>query len=222
MDKLSFAEFARALDLQRASVTMAIKNGKLIPDSEKKLINIKLPQNKIWIDNQIAKGKIFDLNRAFDKNIKTNKKSSIKKNTQIKQKTKLTIEETEADIYISKVQNLEYEKKLEDLRLKKIETRQRQLQVEKLEGTLIPVDAVKSVFLFAVEEFRNAYLQKVNQMASIYVERLGGTETDYKELQKELTQEINDSLRDTKSSLIKGVSNIIQDYQEVRSRGERK
>ena len=83
------------------------------------------------------------------------------------------------------------------------------MQNFKLEGKLIPFDAVQTVFLYSNELSRSTYLQEVNSLANIFVERLGGSHNHFIELQKELTDKVNEIHKLTKESLLSGLDGIV-------------
>ena len=224
MQKLSYAQFAKALGISRASVTMAVKQERIIADSINKLIDPKEPSNRVWIDKQVyERGRIWDVNAIFEEG--NDRKLSDQK-PPAKQKVipeeKIEYVELPLDEHTRKLRELDYDKRKIELRAKNVKLELDEIQIRKLKGDLIPVDAVKSVFIFAIEALRTSYIQEVNAIASIFVERLGADEVHYKELQKEISEKTNQIMKDTKDIMISGLSDAIDSYKETRSRGQRK
>ena len=217
MDKLlKYSQLAKALGVSNASISMAIKNEKLIPEKGKKLINIQLTINKIWIENHPNK---FDINQIFDKKLIKSKEESKKENKQPRELSEFEAYEEKMAIETRKI---DQQQKLASLKKTQYETEKLSLQVKKIEGDLIPFEAVKTVFLYSVETFRSTYLQEVEGLATVFMERLGGDHTHFVELQKELTEKINEIQASVKEGLIQGLKGVVAEYKEVRNRGESK
>ena len=237
---LKRSELARCLGVANASISMAVKNGLLVPNKDKKgTIDIDFPTNKLWIDNQVRSGKTFDLNGLVRKpepapkpKPKKNKPKPVvekiaptgigdelEKDFPLEKPSLDREEEVEKDSDVSGIAarkaKADAERTEEDARIKRI-TRQ------KLEGKLIPVDAAQQIFLFAIETFRNKFIQKSNNVADIYSARLGATHAEYVEVKKELIEEINLIEKEAKEAIIDGLQGQVEEYKEVRSRGEKK
>jgi len=245
---LKYSQLAKALGMGNASVTMAVKNGKLIPEEGKKEINIEHPVNKMWIQNQIVKGKTFDLNRIYqNKNKKSDPGSSGPiENFEIVVEDDIPVKIMDGEIFgdgskktkasqkkgnqsknqgvttLDELRKLELKKKKADLKSTEKKIILDELKIQKLKGQLIPYDAVKTVFIYSAETFKNTYQQEVNGLANIFIERLGGEHKHFIELQKELTEKINEIQLMVQEHLIAGLNGIVSEYQEVRERGEKK
>lgn len=236
---LKYSELARALGISNASVTMAIKNGTLIKNKNEKTINIDATINKLWIEHQIIKGRTFDINRIYIKK-PIIKDISLKKEVIQKTKTKT---KTESKIKNKKKSNTVEELKIleEDgegilVRIRKVELKQKEatlkktgkdillaeLKIQKQQGQLIPFDAAKSVFLYAIESMRNIYLQETRGVANIFVQITGADHNKFIQLQKDLSEKIEDIQKSVKDELIINLDKIVEEYKEVRGRGESK
>jgi hypothetical protein len=207
---LSYAEFARALGIKIAQVSSWIKRGKLIADTVNKKIDYSLPHNKFWIDRQVTAGKKFDLNRTI-KNVKGKRGRPSNKESN-----------EEPTNYQKLLYELDYKRKLADLEARQNANLKERIQIEKLQGLLLPVDAAQDIFLFAIENFRQVFSQELDAFANIFVERLGATDDQYKELQKEIAVKINECFSEAKTNIIEGLTEAIEKYKEVRGRGEKK
>lgn len=240
------AELAAALGMQNASISMALKNGKLIR-GEDKTYDLELPENKEWVNEMIVRGKVFDISKAYEKEnrVKTRKakQEANKKDKEIIQAVK-KIKNKKVAAKIAPVKKVKpkaepeqltiptpaetkddnYYKKKRALELRKVKNQVilDELKIQKIKGLLIPYDAVKTVFLFAAETFRSTYLQEVDALSNVFIKRLGGTHDNFVELQKALQEKINDIQKQVKDDLLQGLSGIQAEYKEVRGRGERK
>lgn len=218
LNHLKYSELAKSLQVNIATVSMAVKRGKLSVGTGK-TIDTDDPVNKSWINNQIEKGKTFDLNRIITK-----------------QKTQpQEVDDTEDDTIIDDILHSDDDPKSKEA-LRKLLLRERKLKVQKLEkenrlkqieidkksGDLIPVYAVRNVFLYSVETFKNKYLQEAKSISTLMVKMMDGTHDDLIRIQKQMTEIINENYSEVKSQLIDGVDGIVEEYKEVRSRGEKK
>lgn len=223
---LKYAQFARCLGVDGAYIRTNVKRGNIIADTEKKLIDAELSENKIWLEGQIANGKTWDLNRMNETNKKVirNKSSqtTVKKVKKESENLQNKSESTKFDDYDLRVRELLYQEKIETLKSKQNQNRLKELEIQKKKGSLVPVDAVKGVFIFSIETLRTLYNQEINAMASIFSERLGAEEKHLKELQKDLNEKTNEIMREAKKLMIEGLESIITEYSEQRGRGESK
>jgi hypothetical protein len=211
-------QLANALDIPQGIIAMAVKRGNLF--KEGKTINIDKEINKLWLERQIAQGKTFNINRIYQKPDKTIIKETYKKEEVNAPSTKKTTEKTPTEK--NGLVELEIRKKELDIdRLQKT-IRLDEIRIHKLEGQLLPYDSTANIFLYAVETFRASFLQEVKSIANIFVQRLGGEQKHFIELQKELSLKIEEIQAQAKEDIISGLEGIVDEYKEVRSRGERK
>lgn len=239
---LKKAQFATCLGVQNAYVIVNIKRGKIKINNEG-MVDLNNPSTKIFIENHIAQGKTFDINRAYQRqetilteikekkpqknvetieNIEEIKEKDIEiqdKSTKFsKKQSKKTLENSESDDYIglpAEKMRLEVEK----LRLhNEIET----LKKQKIEGLLIPVDAIHNIFIWSIDTFHNTYQQECNNLANLYSSIVGVDSGKLSKLIKELHSNLNRIKEEAKNNLLSGIDGIIEEYQEVRGRGERK
>ena len=211
---LSYADFAKAIQVNRASVTMAVKSKTLIPIEGKKQIDPDNPLNKAWIQKQEMKGKEWNVNLIYEKEQPIYARQPIGNITENKSK------KTDRVITTEDIRKIEIKQKIANLKKTEKQIKLDEIKIQKQEGALIPFDAVKTVYLFSIETFRNTFIQETNSLANIFVERLGGEHRHFIELQKELTEKINDITKVAKESLISGAKGIVDEFKEVRGRGE--
>lgn len=262
-------ELAKALDIGNANVSMAVKNGTL-SCAEDKSIDLSKPMNRAWVDKMLAKGKTFDLNRAYNrplgkpgrkkrtettavpvvKQVKVPKpvfkeiqsKQSAPVNREVQPKpTAHVYDETDVEIPEPKtVQVQRYPQtqltkgdkstrddlfvKKQKLEIKKLENTNKKeaLQIAKLEGKLLPVDVVEKIFLWSASDMKKTYEQDVCSLISRLVKNAGGTQDDYISLKKDAMQNISITGETFKENLLTGLENQINEYKEVRGRGERR
>ena len=214
-NKLKYSQLAKALGLTNASISMAVKNEMLIVDLKNKTISIDLPVNKMWIDNQVLKGKTFDLNKIFNKPkpqkpVSPSKTPTSKKPPPVKN-----------EVSISDLQKLEIRKKKAEIKRTESATKLNELRIEKQEGKLIPFDEAEFLLTYIVEKIRNTSIQEIDSISNIYKERFDISHVEYIEIKKDLTDIINGIIKDSVSEMKSGIKGIQEKYQEVRGKGER-
>lgn len=232
--KLQISEFARCLSVQTAYIQMNIKRRKIILTDDR-LIDLQNPVNNFFLESQINKGKKFDLGNIYNNNgtkikppkireIKIDipdkgKELEIKKADPIEVKIKQVKEISKHEKIVTGLAERELQLKVQKL---EIDNDIKLLQKAKIEGSLVPVDAMKNVFLWSIDTFHNSYLQQVNNIANVYVQILGADSSKFSAIIKELSQVLTRIKEDAKTDLLSGIDGIVEEYQEVRGRGERK
>jgi hypothetical protein len=232
---LTYAQFARCLAVTPAIIRVNVKRGNIIADTDSKLIDAGDARNKLWIDGQIAQGKTWDLNR---KNIIVKPGKGSKKKSKAAREYKKPLEKplenkkegipilSESEIkreeFRIKLADLDYQNKIEQLKERQHKNKLNELEIAKKEGALIPFDVVSGFFVKSIETIRTVFSQEMESLANIYVERLGGKEKDLKDIKKELMDRLNFIMIDSKKEMLKGADQIVDEYKEVRGRGEKK
>lgn len=98
-----------------------------------------------------------------------------------------------------------------------------QLQVEKMMGSLMPVDLVDSILRINIQDIFRTFEAGCINLASIYCDILaGGDREKLAEITGKLRQELSRTIERVKTSAAQEIENAVEDYAESRSRGERK
>jgi len=223
---LKYSELAKALGVQNASISMAITNKKLIADTANKTIDIEFYVNKFWIDSQIAKGKTFDINRAYNKSFKAEpakKKDKALEHQNPTQTNNIVTppppqENSQSLIKQNQIAELKLQ---EDLKKVQYSNRLDELKIAKMEGQLIPVDAIKHIFIWASEDFKKTFEQELDTITTIYMQILSGTKEQEIDIKKKLNARLAEIGATMKESLKSGLRNEVNEYADLRSRGER-
>ena len=118
--------------------------------------------------------------------------------------------------------NIFYQKTKWEVQRLKNQDKLNKIQIAKLEGQLIPVDAATEVFLWAAETLKKNYERYVENQIGIYIQILGGEQSQYVDLRKKLLFSLQQAGENAKLHILNGVENIIKEYSEVRNRGEKK
>ena len=224
---LKFSQLAKALGVNNASITMAVKQKTLIATDEK-TIDIANPSNRMWIDRQVAKGRTFNMNMIFEKSQTV---MPFREKEIVESKPEL---ESELEPEQKKGKPKNKEDKLDTLR--DLEIKQKRatllrteksiklddLRIRKQEGLLIPYDEAEFLLIYIVEKIRNTSIQEIDSMTNIYKERFGISHDEYIELKVDLNEIINGIIKESVDELKGGIENIQQIFMENRERGQRK
>ena len=118
--------------------------------------------------------------------------------------------------------NIEIRKKKADLRLIERNAEIKEAQLEKIAGNTIPLDQVMSLMAINYKAIFKSFHSQLKNIASTTVQSLGGTNDDLHTIMKELEQILNHIRDKSKEKAQIDVDRLVEEYSEVRSRGERK
>ena len=208
-------DLAKALNINNAVIYVNIKRGKIHLDSEKK-INIKHPINDAFLQLLASQGKTFDINRVFEKKIKP--EPAVKIPTPVKIEIKNESVQPDPDEKLTWIQ----EKQNEELKKLKLHNEIELLKKQKIEGQLVPVDAIQDLFIWAIDTFHKCYAQEVDSLGNVYVQILGADHASFTKITKQLNQTLNKLKQDAKENILAGIDGVVDEYQDVRGRGEKK
>lgn len=213
------AHFAKALGVSNSYVQVNVERCKLVLNDQD-LIDISEPLNAIFLQNAETSGKKFDINRVStsekEKVIKKPKEEFYQEvvellDVKMPQKSKST---KNADL-VEKKFKLEVEKLGHETKLK-------ELQKLKLEGSLVPVDAAENLFIYVIETFHNTYQQEIQSLTDIFKNTLDIPHKKYVEIKKEIDSALLVIKETAKENVKSGIENLVHEYQDVRGRGEKK
>lgn len=223
---LSYIEFSRAMGVNKGIVTMNVKRGNIEADEVNKTIDPAIPKNKIWIEKQAANGHEWNLNNVFGGKDKTEKvkkeKGESKQEGKDKEDKEEKKEEGYLDEYTNRMRELEYQRKLQDKKRRDQEIKLKDIEIEKKNGQLVPVDATQKIFVYSIETLRKSYEQGIKAIINIYAARFEIADDQQIQIDKDIHDLINELMVQSKKDLISGLDTVISEYSEVRGRGERK
>lgn len=98
----------------------------------------------------------------------------------------------------------------------------KRIQKEKLMGVVIPTDVVKAVFARQMKAIVSAFSQGVNDVSLKVAHRFSPSKQEIADLKKELIGVVNDSIKESSELGMKEIKSIVNEYSEVRGRGEKK
>lgn len=135
------------------------------------------------------------------------------------QKTKRENQNKEDEVVVS----WDLRKKIADTLKAEKSAELESLKLQKMQGNLMPVDLVKSIVKLNVQHILKTFENDAVTMASIYCDVLaGGDRSKLSEITKKLRISITDTVRRTEATAAQEIENVIEDFAEARSRGERK
>jgi hypothetical protein len=232
MSIISRAEFATICGTTPAIVNTNVSRGKIIPCGEKD----KNVDTENWTNKQFKK--------KCEDNAKKAKPVRVKKAVEpieeiynkvvekVEPKPKSgTREETEEEKEKRKKQNEDSEedgdwtrrKTVADaLRAEQLAEKER-LNVEKLMGQLIPFDLMKLIIKVNIQDILKSFVSESTNLASIYCDILAdGDREKLAELTNKLQYTFETIVRRVETTTAKEIENVIEEFAESRTRGEKK
>ena len=98
-----------------------------------------------------------------------------------------------------------------------------QLQVEKMMGNLMPVDLVEMILKVNIQDIFKTFENELINLGSIYCDILaGGNRDKLAEIVTKLRMKLSETIKRIELTAAQEIENTVEDYAEVRSRGERK
>lgn len=162
-----------------------------------------------------SKGLVNSLHRTDNKNKKP-----------ISEQPKLTLEEKRI-LAREKQQrldliDLDLRKRTAETTLVERNSELRQLQLEKIAGNTLPLDITKSILTINIQTIFTTFNSEIDNMVTITVEELGGTRADAVRIQNKLKVVFKKLIETTKDNSNREIEKVVNEYADVRSRGERK
>ena len=209
MGILSKKEFADSMNISYDTVKKNAQRGNIIKGTKGK-IDTDNPTNKLFFDKQMVQNSV---NVPKEKKTQT-KKGTVKAEKVVEKPTGLTkIQKEYAEI--------ELRKKLADLDLVERSAELKKIQLEKSAGNLLPVDLVSTIFSINIQSIFKTLDADIDNMASLYVNRFGGTSRDLAEISEQMRIELSKSIEKCKENASVEIENAVNEFQDIKGRGER-
>lgn len=114
-------------------------------------------------------------------------------------------------------------KKIADALKAEQQAEKERLNVEKLMGNLMPVDLVQQIITINIQDIFRTYDQDIVNQASIFCDIMaGGDRTKLAQVIAKLRTHLEHIIQKVEKSAAKEVENVIKEYSQTRSRGEKK
>lgn len=98
----------------------------------------------------------------------------------------------------------------------------KKMQLEKIMGNTLPLDQVMSVMAINYKAIFKSFHAQLKNISSTMVQNLGGTKDDLNAIMIELEQSLNHIKETSRENSNDDIEKLIEEYSQVRSRGERK
>lgn len=213
-------------NLDSKSLTNVNKKSSLATESIKKVIVSKrIPKKEVEIE------KLADIKEV------NNSKGSVKvvPSVETRKTTKKIIEEIVPVLTAEERKRLREEEKARkdlldyDLRqrranaeYKERESELKKMQLEKIAGNTLPLDLTKTILKINCQAILVQFLSSIENMVAVTVEELGGVRSDNVRITNELKKIFKKTVETCEKNAEREIENAVQEYSEVRSRGERK
>jgi hypothetical protein len=97
------------------------------------------------------------------------------------------------------------------------------LMVEKMMGNLMPVDMVEQILRVNIQDIFKTFENELINLASIYCDILaGGNREKLADIIKKIRHKLEDTVKRIETTAAQEIENVVSEYAESRSRGERK
>jgi hypothetical protein len=144
----------------------------------------------------------------------------------IKKEITLTPEEKKKKRFEEKMNTtfLEFErrKKEADVQLQERKAELAQWELEKKAGNTLPLNMIENVIAINLKAIFKNNLSLANNVAYVIVNQLGGTKEDLHTIRTELENVFDKTVKDIEKKTSVDIEKLIDEYSEIRSRGERK
>ena len=123
----------------------------------------------------------------------------------------------------NKIQALEVRKKVADTELQERKAEAEKVKLDKLAGKLIPVELVDNILGIYTRSIFTKFQSNLERLASTYTDILAaGDRNKLSEISGKLAESLDEIIKGSEEVASKSIGQAIDDYSEVRSRGERK
>lgn len=204
MAKLKVKDFVDAYDIKESTVKSYLHRKKLHKDADG-FIDTENPINKLLISELKLKIETNQVGKSNDEKTITVKKSNTVNTNGLTESQK-------------QYADIDYRTRVATAETKEREAELKRIQLEKMAGNLLPVELVQSILVINIQNLIKNFEGELENMASIYItdrELLSIATTKQKELLAKIVLK-------SKEDAMFEIENSINEYQEVRGRGERK
>lgn len=206
MPKYKVRQFAEAYGIKESTVKSYVHRKQLQKDDDG------------WIDTELDKNKLFILEMELKINNGTTQKVSVESSVLKKTVEKPTGKTKEQQQYA----DIDLRTRIAAAETKEREAELKRLQLEKLAGNLLPVDQCEKIIVVNVQAILKNFRSERDNMALVMVERFGGSRKDLVEITTALDKIMDVVISKAEKDANYELDIAVSQYQEVRSRGERK
>jgi hypothetical protein len=119
---------------------------------------------------------------------------------------------------------LDFEKRKREAEVKLIERNAelKQWELEKKAGNTLPLDMIEKVIGINYKAVFKSIHSQTKNIAMVMVQQLGGSKDDLNSIMIELENILDKTVKDAEKKSNVDIEKLIEEYSEIRSRGERK
>jgi len=117
---------------------------------------------------------------------------------------------------------IEIRKKLADVLVVERNAELKQYELEKKAGNTLPLDMIEKVIAVNYKAVFKSIHSQIKNIAMVMVQQLGGSKEDLNSILIEMENLLDTTVKDSKKKAKVDIDKLIEEYSEVRSRGERK
>ncbi|RDY57703.1 hypothetical protein [Flagellimonas nanhaiensis] len=225
---LSPQDFAIAIGVKYATLRSHISRKKVYKSGE--YIDTDFELNRLYIQNQ-TKGKGLNFEN-IGKETPQEETSTPDNKEEVITTKKVPPPKVEApksdkvDTSLSREElirsNFDLRKRQADAEKAERDSQLKQIEVAKKMGQLMPIDMVEKILTVFVRSIIRESESEWQNIASIYCEILGGDRSHLSQMVEQMNKIMDKMIKEVKMKSREEIKQVIKDYAEVRSRGQRK
>lgn len=235
------SEFATICKTTVAIVNVNVQRGKVIPCGDKE----KYIDTENWTNKTFKKKSLENAKKKLQGDLPVKEKQATVKEKPIRQLYEEVVEkiepepkqrsgtkaETEEEKEKRKRQNEDSEdegnwtlrKTIADALKAEQQAEKERLNVEKMMGELIPFDLMKIILKTNIQDILKSFESELTNLASIYCDILAsGDREKLAELTSKMQTTLHHIIKRVETTSAQEIKNVIEEFSESRSRGERK
>lgn len=212
---LSVRDFSLAIGVKEATIRQHIRRKKLFKSG--KLIDTEFSANSEYIFAQ-TNGKGLDTIKITEKP-KSNQSDVSNQTPAVELSIEDQIKPSKEDL---QYHTLTIRKKTADAEKAERENKLKQLELEKKQGKLMPLELVEKILVINLQTIFRTFEAEANNLASVYCEILGGDRTHLSEMSSRMGKIVDNAVRTSKKQALIDINRAIASYAEVHNRRERK
>lgn len=245
MALVSKKDFAIALGVPYGTIRSKFSRKQLCCN-RKGLIDTEHPTNFAYIlEVNGGNQNVFDLYHISGANVK--KKSipatKVVENLTVKAKKVVEVPKTKEVVIVNKTPKLtpeerksmrerdeinkslasfELRKKQAEVELVEKNAELKQWELEKKAGKTLPLDMIENMISINYKAVFKSIHSQIKNIAMVMVQQLGGDKNDLNSIMIEMENVLDTTVKDSKRKASVDIEKLIDEYSEIRSRGERK
>ena len=205
--KYSKKDFASYCGVSQAILSVNIKRNKVIVDENgfidiTKIVNVAFRSHRAWLKTEDGQKTLARVTSTGER---------------------INAEQDKAELQESPIVIWKNKRIIADGKKAEFESEIKRVQLEKALGRLIPVELLQSILKINMQSIFVGFEQELINIAAVYCDILAnGDRKKLAEIIELMREALERIIKNTKKSASKEVELAIDDFREVRSRGERK